>query len=115
MLYFCSCFKTESYYVALTGLVLSVLTSMALDSQRSACLCLLSVGIKGMYHFDWHFCILLGPSVKNSLQVECSNSLIKSPEAPDQQKEPFVTCGGKGLDVITPVNALSIRRAQWKS
>ena len=40
------CFETGSHYVALAGLKLHV------ESQRSACLCLMSAGIKGKHHYD---------------------------------------------------------------
>lgn len=43
-------FKTKSYYVALAGLELVRQTRLASHSQSSACLCLQSVGIKGMHH-----------------------------------------------------------------
>lgn len=42
--------ETGSYYVALVDLELTVYNRLALNSQRPACLCLLSAGIKGVQH-----------------------------------------------------------------
>jgi hypothetical protein len=46
----CCCCRWRSHYVVLAGLELTMWTWMSLTSQRSACLCHPSVGIKGMYH-----------------------------------------------------------------
>ena len=43
-------FKSKSYYIALTGLELPLYTRLTPNSQRSSCLCLLSIGIRDMYH-----------------------------------------------------------------
>lgn len=43
-------FETESLYEVLAILELAMKITLALDSERSACLCLLSIGIKGMPH-----------------------------------------------------------------
>lgn len=42
--------KTESHYIVLVGLELSIWTRLALISWQAACLCLPNDGIKGMYH-----------------------------------------------------------------
>lgn len=44
-------FKTGSRYVVWTGLELAMQARLASNSQRSACLCLPSVRIKGTYHY----------------------------------------------------------------
>jgi hypothetical protein len=43
-------FDTESHYPALAGLKLTVQTTLALNSCRSDCLCLLGEGIKVVSH-----------------------------------------------------------------
>jgi hypothetical protein len=44
-------FKTGSLCVSLAVCVLALLTRLASNSQRSACLCLSHTGIKGMHHY----------------------------------------------------------------
>jgi hypothetical protein len=54
-----SFFQTGFHYEALTVLELDVKTKLALNSERSACLCLLSPGIKGVHHhYPAFFCPL---------------------------------------------------------
>ena len=48
LLLFFDFFETGSHYVALVVLELTTQTSLASNSQRSTCLCLLSTEIKGM-------------------------------------------------------------------
>ena len=43
-------FETGSHYVALDGQEITIETRLALNSQSSTCLCLLSVEITGMHH-----------------------------------------------------------------
>lgn len=42
--------ETRSQYTALTGLELTKATMLAQDTERSACLCLLSAETKGLHH-----------------------------------------------------------------
>ena len=42
-------FETESHYVALAVLELTMLTRLACNSQRSACFCLPSAGVKAVW------------------------------------------------------------------
>lgn len=43
-------FETGSYYVALASLELTIQTRMALNEQRSTCLCLPNADVTGMYY-----------------------------------------------------------------
>ena len=48
------CFlETESHYVALADLELTMEIRLASNSQRSTCLCLSCAGIQDMYHYAW--------------------------------------------------------------
>jgi hypothetical protein len=47
--YLC-CFSRQGFSVALANLKLTLYTRPALNSQRSACLCLLSAGIRSVHH-----------------------------------------------------------------
>ena len=48
------CFlETESHYVALADLELTMEIRLASNSQRSICLCLSCAGIQDMYHYAW--------------------------------------------------------------
>ena len=49
---FC-CLQTESHYVALADLELTMEIRLASNSQRSTCLCLSCAGIQDMYHYAW--------------------------------------------------------------
>lgn len=46
-------FETGSFYIFLVVQELTVWTRLALNSQRSSCLCLLKAGIKTMCHHTW--------------------------------------------------------------
>ena len=48
------CFlETESHYVALADLELTMEIRLASNSQRSTCLCFSFAGIQDMYHYAW--------------------------------------------------------------
>jgi hypothetical protein len=46
-------FETKSLFIVSAELEFTTQTRLALNSQRSAYLCLLSVGIKGLYYHIW--------------------------------------------------------------
>ena len=49
----CCFLETESHYVALADLELTMEIRLASNSQRSTCHCLSCAGIQDMYHYAW--------------------------------------------------------------
>lgn len=67
------CVETGTHYIALAGLELIRWTRMALDSQKCSCLCLQSIGIKGVLYYTEKYIYFLGTEMLSPWLVRVPN------------------------------------------